>query len=301
MLARYCNTKGQAAAWTVHGQMCTAPPSKEFTKGCRKLGKLLNTSKVTNEGSWLELTLASGRKVTTQSGVCPTFDISELRDDCKLMMPADMILPDLFSEQFKLYVSLPHWLQTVAMMSKEDLRRKDSKWIVSVKNSVKKWSKSLERLYSRYRTGMPEAVKLYENFVQDILLLIAYRYVYGEASNVFGCLDLPAEKQLEMKAADAKELAPAQVPMFILRMHPFTAKIGQLAVARMTMLECGSCNKVVNYKVDNNVRLQLCNGCRSVKYCSVACQRKMWPQHKAACKAAALKASTQLASSDAST
>jgi len=34
------------------------------------------------------------------------------------------------------------------------------------------------------------------------------------------------------------------------------------------------------------VRLKLCCGCRSVRYCGNACQQRAWPQHKAACRAA---------------
>jgi hypothetical protein len=38
------------------------------------------------------------------------------------------------------------------------------------------------------------------------------------------------------------------------------------------------------------VTLRLCSGCRLVRFCGAACQRQMWPEHKAACKAAAAAA-----------
>mmetsp|Transcript_11826 Transcript_11826/g.27762 ORF Transcript_11826/g.27762 Transcript_11826/m.27762 type:complete len:306 (+) Transcript_11826:123-1040(+) len=44
---------------------------------------------------------------------------------------------------------------------------------------------------------------------------------------------------------------------------------------------CANCGK---QESSDAVRLKICKACRSVKYCSVGCQRAHWKQHKAACK-----------------
>lgn len=43
---------------------------------------------------------------------------------------------------------------------------------------------------------------------------------------------------------------------------------------------CASCGKV---EVDD-IKLKKCTACKLVKYCSVACQKDHWKQHKRACR-----------------
>ena len=51
----------------------------------------------------------------------------------------------------------------------------------------------------------------------------------------------------------------------------------------MMMMCCACCGKA---EVDE-INLRKCNACKSVRYCSVKCQKGHWPQHKKACKKAA--------------
>ena len=53
--------------------------------------------------------------------------------------------------------------------------------------------------------------------------------------------------------------------------------------ADMMMMCCACCGKA---EVDE-INLRKCNACKSVRYCSVKCQKGHWPQHKKACKKAA--------------
>eukprot|EP00985_Skeletonema_marinoi_P020768 scaffold12428_cov81-Skeletonema_marinoi.AAC.3 len=46
------------------------------------------------------------------------------------------------------------------------------------------------------------------------------------------------------------------------------------------MMCCAACGVAEN----ENIRLKKCNACKSVRYCSVQCQKDHMPQHKRACK-----------------
>ena len=43
---------------------------------------------------------------------------------------------------------------------------------------------------------------------------------------------------------------------------------------------CASCGIA---EIDE-IKLKTCTACKFVRYCSVECQKKHWPQHKRACK-----------------
>jgi len=53
--------------------------------------------------------------------------------------------------------------------------------------------------------------------------------------------------------------------------------------SRSARASCASCGKTAD---SGNVKLQLCSGCRSVAYCSVAHQQADWPHHKPHCRKA---------------
>lgn len=61
---------------------------------------------------------------------------------------------------------------------------------------------------------------------------------------------------------------------------PLPQKIPTRAQKIIGVTHCGSCKK-------GNVTLSKCSRCKSVAYCSVACQKAAWPTHKATCKAPA--------------
>ena len=45
--------------------------------------------------------------------------------------------------------------------------------------------------------------------------------------------------------------------------------------------KCENCGAA---ETEKQVTLRLCSGCKSIHFCSVACQRKLWPQHKHECR-----------------
>ena len=49
-----------------------------------------------------------------------------------------------------------------------------------------------------------------------------------------------------------------------------------------TVVRCAECG-------EGGAGLKMCNACKHVKYCSVACQRGHWPSHKKECKQRAAK------------
>ncbi|KAI3620862.1 mizip protein [Moniliophthora roreri] len=44
---------------------------------------------------------------------------------------------------------------------------------------------------------------------------------------------------------------------------------------------------------DRNTKLQVCSGCSQIRYCGTHCQRKHWPEHKKACRAAQVNIQTR--------
>jgi hypothetical protein len=58
---------------------------------------------------------------------------------------------------------------------------------------------------------------------------------------------------------------------------------------------CGGpgCDKIHGSK---RVRLQQCRGCKQVLYCSVDCQSRAWPDHKASCQARQAEVKAEIAS-----
>jgi hypothetical protein len=304
MLARYCDAKCQAAAWIDHQAFCQAPPTSEEIDARHVMGKRIASASGHKEMGFspsLEVTLASGRKLTIFSGLRPPFDLSELPDDFTFMMPTHDMLPDLFDETIHLKVYLRHWLTEVAGESE---RPPNPRYVASLTKSVKKWSRNLERLYSRVdvhvsdnsalerEEGSPEAVKIFNNFMADIKLLVVYRYVH-EGVKVFGLLDIPEKTPLDYKDAmlDSviadNEGALVQKLFFTMRLPAFTERIGRLAVRRSRSLQCHNCNEM------DGLHLQWCTGCRAVKYCSKACQRESWrARHKSECKTMSAAATT---------
>jgi hypothetical protein len=282
-LARYCDAKCQAQAWTTHKALCQPPPSQE--KIDRNHERAMNTvSKLKMEALAdadippLEITLECGRQVTIFSGVSLPFDLSELPGDFSFFMPMHDLLPDLFDDCFMLKVNLCNWLKHIGCIMNDQ----NAAWVKSVTKSVKKWSRNLERLFSRVNvqlsddnaffndmTGQPEAVKIYEAFMCDILLLVAHRYVH-EGAEMFGLLNLPGDTKY-IKADT----------FFKLRLPVFNERIGYLAAHRSYTMACHNCRNVH----PSGAGLQYCAGCHVVKYCSKACQRASWrEQHKKECK-----------------
>ena len=45
---------------------------------------------------------------------------------------------------------------------------------------------------------------------------------------------------------------------------------------------CASCG--IKENNDEDIKLKMCNACKSVRYCSVKCQKEHWPKHKKSCK-----------------
>jgi hypothetical protein len=52
------------------------------------------------------------------------------------------------------------------------------------------------------------------------------------------------------------------------------------AAARAVCAACGAA------KASGGAKLRRCAGCRAVRYCSAACQKAHWREHRAACEAA---------------
>ena len=49
-------------------------------------------------------------------------------------------------------------------------------------------------------------------------------------------------------------------------------------------ITCGTCRVHITPTLDGEDSLKICSGCRTIAYCSRACQRKSWPRHKRLCK-----------------
>jgi hypothetical protein len=183
------------------------------------------------------------------------------------MMMAPELLPDLIKEKVGMHVKLSHWLGYVEAAG--DATSFYVRNLSAVTANVKKWGGNLERLFSRRRSGMPEAEKMWTGFITDAFFLIAHRYMH-DALPVF-CLVDPKTPLAMTKLARKN---------FILRLPPYTENVGRLTVRRYASMICDNCRKC-------DVTLRWCDGCKGVKYCSPACQRQAWTQHKPVCKAAA--------------
>ncbi|EFN52439.1 hypothetical protein CHLNCDRAFT_138967 [Chlorella variabilis] len=73
------------------------------------------------------------------------------------------------------------------------------------------------------------------------------------------------------------------------RRQPLGPEGEQLAVRRaraLAVLKCANprCSRLAGASEAAAPRGRLCSGCRTVRFCSEACSRQEWPQHRAACR-----------------
>ena len=73
------------------------------------------------------------------------------------------------------------------------------------------------------------------------------------------------------------------------RRQPLGPEGEQLAVRRaraLALLKCANprCSRLASASEAAAPRGRLCSGCRTVRFCSEACSRQEWPQHRAACR-----------------
>ena len=91
---------------------------------------------------------------------------------------------------------------------------------------------------------------------------------------------LKAQERLQLTAEDAAATLPSSVEALSLSSAPPSLAACQSAQCIGKAEE----NKGEGRAGGAAPKLLLCGGCRLVSYCSAACQKQDWPQHKVACK-----------------
>lgn len=93
------------------------------------------------------------------------------------------------------------------------------------------------------------------------------------------CTSLIEQRQ-EVDAASSSSL-PRRQPL-----SPEEKQLSERRALALALLKCGNprCSRLAGASEAAAPRGRLCTGCRTVRYCSEACSRMEWPQHRAACR-----------------